>query len=188
MVAGHQIALNFGALVFMVPLSISMTATIRVGRCLGAQQAERAKIVARTALTLSVVFALLIAAVTVLFRHGIVAMYTQDTAVAALAMQLLLYQAGYQIVDGLQVTGIGILRGHNDTRIISVICFVAYWIIGLPLGFALARTDLLVPATGAVGFWIAYIVALGFGAGCYLLRVRYLHALTVEDMLMRVRR
>lgn len=188
MVAGHQIALNFGALVFMVPLSISMTATIRVGRCLGAGQAERAKIVARTALSLSVIFALLIALLTVLCRNGIVAIYTGDVAVAALAAQLLLYQAAYQIVDGLQVTGIGILRGHNDTRIISVICFVAYWIIGLPLGFALARTDLLVPPMGAAGFWVAYIVALGFGAACYLLRVRQLHALTPDDMLLRMKR
>ena len=103
-------------------------------------------------------------------------------------MQLLLYQAAYQIVDGLQVTGIGILRGHNDTRIISVICFAAYWIIGLPLGFALARTNLLVPSMGAAGFWIAYIVALGFGAACYLWRVRHLHSLTTEDMLQRVKR
>ena len=109
-------------------------------------------------------------------------------AVAALAAQLLLYQAAYQIVDGLQVTGIGILRGHNDTRIISAICFVAYWIIGLPLGFALARTNLLVPSMGAAGFWVAYIVALGFGAGCYLLRVRQLHALAPDDMLLRVKR
>ena len=188
MVAGHQIALNFGALVFMVPLSISMTATIRVGRCMGARQTERAKIVARTALSLSVIFALLIALFTVLCRKGIVAIYTEDVAVAALATQLLLYQAAYQIVDGLQVTGIGVLRGHNDTRVISVICFVAYWIIGLPLGFALARTNLLVPSMGAAGFWVAYIVALGFGAVCYLLRVRQLHALAPDDMLLRVGR
>lgn len=188
MVAGHQIALNFGALVFMIPLSISMTATIRIGRCLGAGQAERAKLVARTALSLSVVFALLIALLTVLCRKGIVAIYTEDVAVAALAAQLLLYQAAYQIVDGLQVTGIGVLRGHNDTRVISVICFVAYWIIGLPLGFALARTNLLVPSMGAAGFWVAYIVALGFGAACYLLRVRQLHAIAPAEMLLRVRR
>ena len=188
MVAGHQIALNFGALVFMIPLSISMTATIRIGRCLGAQQTERAKIVARTALSLSVIFALLIALLTVLCRKGIVAIYTENVAVAALATQLLLYQAAYQIVDGLQVTGIGVLRGHNDTRVISAICFVAYWIIGLPLGFALARTNLLVPSMGAAGFWVAYIVALGFGAACYLLRVRQLHAFAPEDMLLRVRR
>ncbi|MDD4701727.1 MAG: MATE family efflux transporter, partial [Desulfovibrio sp.] len=188
MVAGHQIALNFGSLAFMIPLSLCMTVTIRVGRCLGAQQVERAKLVARTALTLSVVFALVIACVTILFRQGIVRIYTDNPEVTALAMHLLLFQAAYQVVDGLQVTGIGILRGYNDTRIISIICFIAYWVIGLPLGFVLARTDLLTPYMGAQGFWIAYIVALGFGALCYLLRVRFLHGLASATVLVRVRR
>ncbi len=188
MVAGHQIALNFGSLAFMVPLSLCMTVTIRVGRCLGAQDLERARVVARTALVLSVVFALIIAAVTVLFRQNIVRIYTDNPEVAALAMHLLLFQAAYQVVDGLQVTGIGILRGYNDTRVISVICFIAYWVIGLPLGFTLARTSALVPQLGAEGFWIAYIVALGFGALCYLLRVRFLHSLTPQAVFNRVRR
>ena len=103
-------------------------------------------------------------------------------------MHLLLFQAAYQVVDGLQVTGIGVLRGYNDTRIISAICFIAYWVIGLPLGFVLARTNVLAPLMGAQGFWIAYIVALGFGALCYLLRVRFLHGLAPEAVLLRVRR
>ena len=107
---------------------------------------------------------------------------------AALAAHLLLFGAAYQVLDGLQATGIGILRGHNDTRIISVICFMAYALIGLPLGYVLGRTDLLTPALGAVGFWIAYIVALGFGAVCYLLRLRYLYALPAQSLLTRVRR
>ena len=188
MVAGHQIALNFGSLTFMVPLSLCMTVTIRVGRCLGAQQLERAKLVARTGLILSVVFALVIAIFTVLFRHGIVRIYTDNPEVTALAVHLLLFQAAYQVVDGLQVTGIGVLRGYNDTRIISAICFIAYWVIGLPLGFVLARTNVLTPPMGAQGFWIAYIVALGFGALCYLLRVRFLHGLAPEAILLRVRR
>ena len=123
-----------------------MTATIRVGHCLGARQVEKAKVVARTALTLSVAFAVCIACCTVAFRQGIAGIYTKDAAVAALATHLLLFQAAYQLVDGLQATGIGILRGHNDTRIISFICFGAYWIVGLPLGVILARTDLFVPA------------------------------------------
>ena len=188
MVAGHQIALNFGSLTFMVPLSLCMTVTIRVGRCLGAQQIERARLVARTGLILSVVFALVIAIFTVLFRHGIVRIYTDNPEVTALAVHLLLFQAAYQVVDGLQVTGIGVLRGYNDTRIISAICFIAYWVIGLPLGFVLARTNVLAPLMGAQGFWIAYIVALGFGALCYLLRVRFLHGLAPEAILLRVRR
>ena len=62
------------------------------------------------------------------------------------------------------------------------------YVIGLPLGFTLARTDLLVPALGAAGFWIAYIAALGFGALCYLTRVHHLHRLDAEAVRRRIQR
>ncbi|RRD70541.1 MULTISPECIES: MATE family efflux transporter [unclassified Desulfovibrio] len=187
-VAGHQVALNVASLIFVIPLSIGMTATIRVGRCLGARQVERARLVARTALGLSVGSGIIIALLTLLFRHAIVRIYTHDADVMALAAHLLCYQAAYQILDSVQTAGIGILRGYNDTRIISVICFVTYCILGLPVGFLLARTDVLAPAMGAAGFWVAYIVALGFGAACYLVRVRSLHANSWENVLQRVGR
>lgn len=189
MVAGHQISQNFGALVFMVPLAIGMTATIRVGYCCGAKKPVQAKISAMTALTLSVVFALLICVLSIVFRHGVASVYNNDPQVLELAMHLMFYVGAYQLVDGLQMTGIGVLRGYNDTRIISVICFISYWIIGLPLGYALARTNWICEAPlGAEGFWISYIFALGFGAVCYWLRVRYLQALSPEELLARVRR
>ena len=92
------------------------------------------------------------------------------------------------MVDGLQTVALGVLRGYNDTRIISVICFLAYWVIGLPLGFTLARTNWIVPAMGPAGFWIAYITALSFGACCYLWRVRFLHHLGDAAIRARVRR
>lgn len=106
----------------------------------------------------------------------------------ALAAHLLLLAAVYQVVDALQTISIGILRGYNDTRIISLICFSAYCIIGLPLGFVLSRTDWIVPAMGAQGFWIAYIAALSFGAVCYLCRVRHLHGLPEETILQKIHR
>lgn len=189
MVAGHQIAQNYGSLVFMIPLAIGMTATIRVGFCCGAKKPVQARISAMTALSLSVVFALLICLLSIVFRHGIAAIYNNDPQVLDLAMRLMFYVGAYQLVDGLQMTGIGVLRGYNDTRIISVICFIAYWIIGLPLGYALARTDWICDSPmGAEGFWISYIFALGFGALCYWLRVRFLQSLPPEDLLARVRR
>lgn len=188
MVAGNQIAMNVSMIVFMAPLSISMTATIRVGYCLGARKVAQAKVCAFTAMTLAVSFALLMCAATILFRTNIVHIYNDDPEVTQLAMRLLLFTAAYQILDGLQMAGIGVLRGYNDTRIISVICFAAYWIIGLPLGYALARTNWIVPALGAEGFWISYLAALGFSAVAYWLRVRYLHSLPADKVLARVRR
>ncbi len=188
MVAGNQIALNFGALIFMIPLAIGMTATIRVGYCLGAGKVTQAKLVSLTALTLSLVFALFTAVGIYFFRSEIVHIYNNNPEVQALAMTLLLFLAVYQLMDGLQMSGISVLRGYNDTRIISLICFVSYWIIGLPLGYCLARTDLFVPAMGAAGFWIAYVLALGFGGICYWLRIRFLHQLPPEEIFRRMRR
>lgn len=188
MVAGHQVATNVDSLLFTIPLTIGITVTIRVGYCLGAREVARARQVARTAMILCTVLSCIIACCTLTFRHRIVGLYTGDAEVMALAASLLCYQAVYQIVDGVQVTGIGILRGYNDTRIISIICFLAYCVIGLPLGFVLARTDLFCPALGAAGFWIAYIVALGFGALCYMARICFLYRHSRQELLQRVAR
>ena len=171
-VAGHQIAMNFAGMVFMLPLSLNITAAIRVGQSVGAGRLGRARLSACTAL----------------FREQIVHIYNDDPAVTALAMSLLLLGSCYQLVDALQTISIGILRAYNDTRIISLVCFTSYWIIGLPLGFTLARTDWLVPAMGPAGFWISYIVALGFGALCYLIRVHHLHGLDAEAVRRRIQR
>ena len=187
-VSGHQIAMNYSAMIFMLPLSLNITATIRVGHFLGAGRIWRARVAARTALCLGMSCSLLAAACTLLFREQIIAIYIDDAQVAALTMHLLLFTAAYQFVDAVQTISIGILRGYNDTRIISLICFSAYCIIGLPLGFVLSRTDWIVPAMGAQGFWIAYIAALSFGAVCYLCRVRHLHGLPEETILQKIHR
>lgn len=185
-VAGNQITMNFGAILFMVPLAIGMTVTIRVGYCVGARKLAQARLSALTGMTLSLFFAVVISVLTILFRVPIAHIYNNDPQVVDLAAHLMWFLAAYQIVDALQMVGIGALRGYNDTRIISLICFAAYWIIGLPLGYILGRTDLVMPALGAKGFWIAYLFALGFGAICYWLRVRFLHTLSPEEIFARV--
>lgn len=188
MVAGNQIALNFSQIVFMIPLAIGMTVTIRVGYCLGAHKLAQARISGMTGMWLGVAFSILIAACAIFFRHGIARIYNNDPAVVALASQLMFFLGAYQLVDALQMVGISILRGYNDTRVISLICFATYWIVGLPIGCTLALTDFIGPPLGAKGFWISYLVALGFGAACYWLRVRYLHSLSGRDIFARVSR
>ncbi|MDR2851313.1 MAG: MATE family efflux transporter [Desulfovibrio sp.] len=187
-VAGHQIAMNFSTLVFVLPMTLSIAAAIRVGHCLGANQAKQARATARTALCLSVFFALCIATGTLIFRHAIALTYTNSADVAQLATRLLLFTAAYQVLDGLQATSCGILRGYNDTRIILYVCLFSYWGVGLTLGYTLARTDLILPAMGPAGFWIAYILALAFGAACYLARVRFLHKMHDAEIQIRIQR
>ncbi|MDR1857571.1 MAG: MATE family efflux transporter [Desulfovibrio sp.] len=176
-VAGHQVAMNFACVVFMLPLMLGVTVSIRVGHHVGAGRMEEARRAGSTAQCLSVLCSLGIAAGIVLFREDIVGWYTREPDVTALALQLLLLSACYQMVDGLQTTTAGILRGYNDTRTILVACLVAYWGIGLTLGYGLARTDIFGAPMGAVGFWLAYILALVVIACAYGLRLRHLYGL-----------
>jgi MATE family multidrug resistance protein len=89
----------------------------------------------------------------------------------------LLYTAAFQLVDAVQIICVGSLRGYNDTLFISVASFGGYWCLGLPLGFVLARTDLLVPQMGAAGFWTAFVICLSLLAVVFLWRLRRLHRL-----------
>lgn len=187
-VAGHQIAMNFSGVLFMVPLSMGITSTIRVGYSLGAGEWVQARLAAWTALILGVSIAGVNALCTTLFRHQIVYIYNNDPAVVALASHLLLFAAAFQVLDAIQAVGIGILRGYNDTRTISIVSFTVYWLVSLPLGYALARTSLLGEPMGAAGFWVSYIVALGLGALCYSARIVHLHGLDAERLRQQIHR
>ncbi len=180
MVAGHQVAMNVAGMLFILPLSISITSTIRVGYCLGAGQRTHARLVAWTAITLGIFFSTLSSIGVLIFRESIALTYTSELEVLNIAMHLLLFAAAFQLVDALQIVGIGILRGYNDTKVIFFICFIAYWVIGFPLGIVLSRTDFLGAAQGAQGFWISFILALIFGAICYTWRILFLQKQNAE--------
>lgn len=181
-VAGHQITINYSSIVFAIPLSIGMTATIRTGQLLGAARYMHARSAAQTALVLGFVIALITMAATIAFRGQIAALYNNDPQVLALASSLMMLCGAYQIVDTLQNISCGVLRGYNDTRIIFFICLVAYGLLALGGGYVLGRTDLVVPAMGAAGFWVGYIIALSFCALCYGLRLHKLHRLAPADI------
>ena len=73
--------------------------------------------------------------------------------------------------------GSGILRGYKDTRSIFYITFTAYWVLGLPSGYILALTDLVVEPMGPAGFWIGFIIGLTSAAIMMMLRMRFLQRL-----------
>ncbi len=179
-VAGHQITMNYAAIVFCVPVSINMVSTIRVGSNLGAGNRLRARISAWTALLTGTGLAFCSMTLTMAFREEIAGIYTDDPAVLAVTCTLMLLCGCYQVVDTLQSVGAGILRGYNDTRVVSLVCLVSYGVVGLAGGFIIARTDLLAPALGVEGFWLGYIASLLVCAVCYLLRLRWLHGLPMD--------
>ncbi|RJG38598.1 MATE family efflux transporter [Motilimonas pumila] len=171
-VASHQVAINFSSIIFMIPLSIGMAVSIRVGHCLGARDPQQAKLAANSALGFGLVVALFTACFTLFLRHEIAGFYTSDTTVVTLAAHLLMIATIYQFSDTLQVVAAGILRGYKDTQVILYITLVAFWLIGFPIGYVLSLTDWLTPAMGAQGFWIGFISGLTSAAVMLCLRLK----------------
>lgn len=122
---------------------------------------------------------------TATLREPIALLYNDSPAVVAMASQLMLLAALYQISDSIQVIGSGVLRGYKDTRAIFFITFIAYWVLGLPSGYLLALTDVVVPAMGPSGFWIGFIIGLTFAAIMMALRMRWLQKQPTAVILQR---
>ncbi|ROP61929.1 MATE family multidrug resistance protein [Enterobacter sp. BIGb0383] len=187
-VAGHQIALNFSSLMFVLPMSLAAAVTIRVGYRLGQGSTLDAQVAARTGLAVGVTMAFFTALFTVTLRENIALLYNDNPEVITLAAQLMLLAAVYQLSDSIQVIGSGILRGYKDTRSIFFITFTAYWVLGLPSGYILALTDLVVDRMGPAGFWIGFIIGLTAAAVLMMLRMRFLQRQPSSLILQRAAR
>jgi len=187
-VAGHQIALNFSSLMFVLPMSLAAAVTIRVGFRLGQGSTLDAQTAARTGLGVGVCMAVCTALFTVLLREQIALLYNDNPEVVTLASHLMLLAAIYQISDSIQVIGSGVLRGYKDTRSIFFITFIAYWVLGLPCGYILALTDLVVDRMGPAGFWMGFIIGLTSAAIMMMLRMRFLQRQPSAVILQRAAR
>ena len=159
-VAGHQIALNFSSLVFMIPFSLGMAVTVRVGQALGRNQPREARFTAGVGMATALAYACFSASLMMLSREYIAAIYTADPVVIKMAASLIVFAALFQFSDAIQVTAAGALRGYQDTRVTMILTLFAYWGIGLPVGYALGLTDLLGAASGPAGLWQGLIVGL----------------------------
>jgi len=176
-VAAHQIALNFSSLVFMVPLSLGMALLTRVSQALGAADPVAARFRAWVGVAIALVFAVVSAALMAIFNQHIAAAYTSDAAVAALATQLLFVAAIFQLSDATQVAASSAIRGYKVTRAPMVIHLLAFWVVSLPLGFALGIAPSGWPGVpaepwGARGFWVALVVGLTIAAAGLVLLLR----------------
>lgn len=171
-VAGHQVAFNFTTLLFMVPLSLGMALTVKVGHALGSGRPDEAREAAWYGVQLSALVALISAAFMWFSAPWVVRLYSENTQVQLLAAGLIQLAVLYQISDALQVNAAGALRGYKDTRIIMLITFVAYWLIGLGGGWWLALGDNPWGPQGVQGFWYGLILGLSFAAALLLWRLR----------------
>lgn len=195
-IAAHSIALNYAGLAFMVPLGVMFATVVRVGQARGAGQMEEARAIGWTTILMAAGFMAVVAAVYSLGRYGLPHLFLDDTVgerapeVLALASILMLFAATLAIADGVQITAIGVLRGYRDTRVPTILTFVAYWGCCLPLGFwmgfrldgseALPRPlDALLPylppglGWGAPGIWAGICISMAPVALAMCLRFHY---------------
>lgn len=184
-IASHQIAINFSSLIFILPLSLSIAVTIRIGYNLGKKNVKKALISSRVGLIIGIIFSITTAIITILLRKKFTLLYNKIPAVTTMASHLIFLVSIYQISDSIQVIGNGILRGYKDTKYIFLITFISYWLIGLPLGYLLAKTNLLFTAMGTSGFWIGFIIGFTFSAILIIYRIYLLQKKSNKIILQR---
>jgi len=159
-ISAHQIAMNFTSLLYMIPLSIAMGATILVGHEIGAGNNREAKIYSWLCVGAAVTFSFVSASILILFREPIASIYTNDVEVIALTIQFFYFAALFQLSDAIQAPVQGALRGYKDVNITFIMAIISYWIVGLPTGYVLGTYTSL----GPFGYWVGLIVGLTLGA------------------------
>ncbi|MEZ5559481.1 MAG: MATE family efflux transporter [Pseudomonadales bacterium] len=164
-VAAHQIATSVGGLAFMAPMALGMAAAIRVGFNVGSGNLAAARRSGWVALASALAFAV-VAGLLILFgREFLAALYSRELAVLALAGELIVFVALFQLVDDTQVVAMGALRGFKDTRVPMLVALFAYWVVGLPVGVVLGFDLVGVPVLAGVrGFWVGLSVGLAVAA------------------------
>ncbi|WP_293623515.1 MATE family efflux transporter [Salinisphaera sp.] len=173
-ISAHTVALNFSSVLFMLPLSLGMALTVRVGQALGRGKLRHARFVAFNGVACALVAAFVIDVILVVAGPFAVSLYTSNPAVQHLAIQLLVIATLYQFSDALQVSIAGALRGYKDTRIIMVVTLLSYWGVGVGLGNLLGRgVSGVFQGLGVYGYWIGLIAGLSVAAA--LLGRRLLH-------------
>jgi multidrug resistance protein, MATE family len=154
--SGHEIALNCAAFTFMVPLGISSAAAVRVGHQLGRGDPTRAHLAGWSAILLGAGFMATMGLIFVLLPKPIARLFSPDPIVIRVGSTLLLVAAAFQLFDGVQTVATGALRGSGDTRTPMLANLIAYWFIGLPLGYLLCFRV----GWGVLGIWIGLCVGL----------------------------
>lgn len=165
--AAHQIAINVASLTYMMASGIGAAATIRVGNLFGQGKMAEMRAAGLSSLVMAIVFMTTTGLILVLANNAIPRFYIQDPQVVELAAGLLIIAAIFQVSDGVQVVGLGCLRGLEDVKIPSMVSLLAYWVAGLPIGYILCFQY----GFGVNGIWTGLLIGLTIAA--LLLYIRF---------------
>ncbi len=159
--AAHHIALSAAAVSYMFAIGISAAASVRVGKEMGRGDMPAVRRAGFSGFVLAAGIMASFGMVFVLVRHVFPTFYIDERSVVELASSLMIIGALFQVSDGIQATGLGVLRGMSDVKSPTIITFVAYWVIGLPSGYIMAFPL----GWGVHGMWLGFVVGLTTSAG-----------------------
>src|SRR5690554_4658879 len=168
--AAHQIAINLASISYMMASGLSSAATVRVGNQLGRRDIQNLREIGFTSFSMAALFMLFFAVGFIVFRNYLPMLYINDSSVVEMAASLLIFAGIFQLSDGVQVVGLGALRGMADVRIPTIITLVAYWVIGLPLGYLLAFNY----GYNEHGIWCGLLIGLTVAAAMLVFRFNFL--------------
>lgn len=158
--AAHQIALTCASFTFMVSLGLSQAGSIRVSNAFGMQNWKRISTIGKSTLMLAVIYGVFCCLFFIGLNKYLPRLFNNEKEVVEIATTLLIFAALFQISDAIQATSAGLLRGIKDVNIPTIFVAVAYWVLGIPIGYALAfwynfKAD---------GIWLGFIIGLTFSA------------------------
>ena len=168
--AANQIALNLAAMTFMIAVGLGVTATIRVGNQKGKADFENMRRIAFSLFLQVFLIEAVFAVGFILLKDILPAFYIDNVEVIVLAGQLLIVAALFQLSDGLQVVILGALRGLQDVNIPTLICFIAYWLVGFPVAWYFGQEDQM----ASQGIWYGLLAGLSASAVLLYIRFNYL--------------
>ena len=178
--AANQIALNLSSLTFMVALGFSVAATIRIGNQKGLNDYKNLKRIAISIFLVTILIELIFALIFIIFSDLLPWLYLENNnnfdvlETVSLASKLLIIVALFQIFDGIQIVAQGVLRGIQDVKIPSMICFLSYIIFGVPIMIYLG----LYTHLKATGVWIGFLIGLIIAS--ILLSIRFFNKCNSE--------
>lgn len=154
--ASHQVALNCASTTFMASLGFSMAGSIRVSDAYGRGNAQAIAAIGKSTAIGGLLYGAFSGLLLIALGKYLPYIFTQDAAVVTTSTMLLFYAAVFQISDATQAIGVGLCRGIKDVVRPTIYVAIAYWVIGIPVGYILAFTYNM----GAAGIWIGLVVGL----------------------------
>jgi MATE family multidrug resistance protein len=154
--ASHQIALSCASFTFMVSMGLAQAGSIRVSNAFGRRDWPKISVIGKSTLIVALLYGIFCAVSFGVFRNQLPKLFNDNVDVLNMAGLLLIFAAIFQISDSTQAIGAGLLRGIKDVKYPTVMITIAYWVVGLPLGYLLAfGFDM-----GASGIWVGLITGL----------------------------